>query len=81
MLGISFDSVEENKAFADKFDYPFKLLSDATRHVGLAFGAAASAVDGYAKRYTFLIDEDGYVLESIDTQNPEAQAEVLLELL
>lgn len=49
--------------------------------MGLEFGAAESAVEGYAKRYTFLIDEDGYVLESIDTQNPEAQAEVLLELL
>ena len=39
VLGISFDSVEENRAFAEKFDYPFRLLCDTERTVGMAYGA------------------------------------------
>ena len=37
VLGISFDTVEENRAFAEKFDFPFRLLCDVERSVGMAY--------------------------------------------
>lgn len=56
ILGISFDSVEDNRAFAEKFSFPFKLLSDTDRKVGVAYGAAASADAGHAKRIAYVIE-------------------------
>ncbi len=79
MLGISVDSVEENRAFAEKFDYPFRLLSDPTREVSLAYGAVASADDQYAARYTYVLGADGTIEQAIDTADPGGQAAALLE--
>lgn len=75
---MSFDSVEDNKKFAEKFDFNFPLLSDPDREVGLAFGAAESATDGYAARYTFLVSADGTLEQVIDTKDPGGQAEAIL---
>ena len=40
VLGISFDTVDENRAFAEKFEFPYRLLCDVDRSVGIAYGAA-----------------------------------------
>lgn len=61
ILGASFDSVDANAAFAKKFDYPFKLLYDTDRKLGMAYGACADAKAGYANRISYLIDEQGKV--------------------
>ena len=61
MLGIRFDSVGENRAFAEKFNFTFKLLCDVDRTVGLAYGAADSKDAGYAKRISYLIDGEGRI--------------------
>ena len=61
MLGCSFDTVAENAAFAKKFDFPFPLLCDVDREVGLAYGACDSPNAGYADRITYIIDEDGFI--------------------
>ena len=63
MLGVSFDSVEENKAFAEKFNFNFDLLSDADRKMGLAYGACSSAQATGATRIGVIIDPEGNVLE------------------
>lgn len=78
VFGISFDSVEDNKAFAEKFGFPFPLLSDTDRKVGLAYGAAQDATDGYAARFTFVIGPDGKIEQAIDTKDPGGQAEEIL---
>jgi peroxiredoxin Q/BCP len=77
-LGISFDSVEANRAFAEKFGYSFRLLSDPERKVGLAYGAAKTAKDQYAARYTYVIGPDGRIAQAIDTKDPGGQAQALL---
>lgn len=79
MLGISFDSVKSNTAFAEKFDYPFQLLSDPERKVGLAYGACESPKDRYAKRITYVIGPDGKIEQAIETKDPAGQAESLLK--
>ena len=79
MLGISFDSPEENRAFADKYGYSFRLLSDADKAVALAYGAAESRLDAYPRRLTFVIGPDGVLEQAIDTRDPGGQAASLLE--
>ena len=39
VIGISFDSVADNAAFGRKYNFGFRLLSDTTHEVALAFGA------------------------------------------
>jgi peroxiredoxin Q/BCP len=43
VLGVSFDSVEENRAFTEKCDFPYALLCDTDRAIGLAYSAARTA--------------------------------------
>ncbi len=81
MLGISFDTVEENRAFAEKFELPYPLLCDTDRSVGLAFGACDSASDAYPRRLTFVIGPDGSVEQAIDTKDPGGQADKILQSL
>jgi peroxiredoxin Q/BCP len=78
VLGISFDSVADNRAFAEKFQFPFPLLSDTSRAVGLAYRACDKASDGYARRFTYVIGPDGRIEQAIDTKDPGGQAAALL---
>ena len=71
VLGISFDSVEENRAFAEKFDFPYRLLCDTDRRVGLAYGAADSATAGYAKRISYVIGKEGNILLAYPNVKPD----------
>jgi peroxiredoxin Q/BCP len=70
ILGVSFDTPEENKAFAEKFHFTFPLLCDTDRSIGLAYGAATSADDQYAKRIAYVIDEEGKIAQV----NPKVDA-------
>lgn len=78
---MSFDTVEENAAFADKFGFPFVLLCDTTRSMGLAYGACDSPTAGYASRVSYLINEQGVIEKVYASVNPRAHpAEVLADL-
>ncbi len=71
VLGASFDSVEDNCAFAQKFGFPYKLLSDTDKKVGELYGAVQPDKPGYAKRIAYLIDPQGKVKkvwEKVDTK-------------
>jgi len=63
ILGVSFDTAAENRAFAEKFSFNFPLLSDTTREMGIAYGAAASATAANAQRVGVVIGPDGKVKE------------------
>ena len=39
ILGVSFDPVDANRAFAEKFDFNFPLLSDTSKAMGIAYVA------------------------------------------
>ena len=72
ILGASFDNVEDNRKFAEKFKFPFPLLCDTDRKIGLAYGAATSPTDEYAKRIAYVIDEKGRIAEAhpkVDAKN------------
>ena len=81
MLGVSFDTEEENKAFAEKFDFPFQLLCDTDREVGLAYGACRPPDDGFADRVSYLVDVDGRVAQVWHKVNPKSHAQDVLDFL
>lgn len=64
VIGVSFDSVEENRAFAQKFNFPFPLLCDTDKKIGMAYGAADSPKDEYARRIAYVIDESGKIVQA-----------------
>jgi thioredoxin-dependent peroxiredoxin len=82
VLGVSFDPVEDNAAFARKFAFPFTLLSDPDRKVGMAYGACDSPKAAYPERISYVIDEEGRVLRAYPQVDPRIHAaEVLADLL
>jgi peroxiredoxin Q/BCP len=58
ILGISFDSVEDNRKFAEKYQFNFPLLCDTDKKIGLAYGAGG---DEYPRRVSYLIGKDGKI--------------------
>lgn len=64
ILGVSFDSVEENRKFVEKFGFTFPLLCDTGRDLGVAYGACKSPQDEYASRIGYVIDENGKILRA-----------------
>ncbi len=82
VLGISFDSVEDNAAFAERNSFKFPLLCDVDRKVGLAFGAASDLKARAPARVSFLIGENGVILHAYDRVNPRDHAgQVLVDAL
>jgi peroxiredoxin Q/BCP len=57
---VSFDSPAENKAFAEKFNFNFPLISDTDRTIGTAYGANVDPAKG-AQRVGVVIDESGRI--------------------
>jgi len=78
ILGVSFDTVEENRAFAEKFSFPFPLLSDTERAVGLAYGACDDASASHAARITYVIGSDGKIAKAHGKVDPATQPTTLL---
>ncbi len=78
---MSFDTEEENKAFVEKFDYPFRLLCDTDRSLGMAYGACDSADAGYANRVSYVIDEEGAVAHALADVDPSTHTDDILALL
>ena len=82
VLGVSFDNVEDNAAFVKKFAFPFALLCDTERKLGLAYGACDNAKAGYANRISYLIDEQGKIARAYLQVNPrDHAAQVLADIL
>lgn len=64
ILGVSFDSIEENRRFAEKLQLPFPLLCDTDHTIGVAYGAADSTADEYPRRIAYVIDEQGVIAQA-----------------
>ncbi len=80
VVGISFDTVESHRKFADKHGLPFTLLADPDGEAARAYGVAGSflGVD-LARRVTFLIGTDGDVLQVWDPAGTTRHAEQVLD--
>ena len=81
ILGVSFDAVEDNKKFAEKFNFPYPLLSDPTRAMGVQYGAADAPGSGNARRIAYVIGPDGKVKNVFPKANTATFAADVLALL
>jgi peroxiredoxin Q/BCP len=79
VVGVSFDSPEENARFAAKERFPFPLLSDAGRELAVKVGAAESPQAAWARRISYLVGADGKVLKVYPKVSPEKHAQEVLE--
>ena len=67
---MSCDAVAANKAFHEKFDFAFPLLSDVDKSMTKAFGVCKPAKDGSdpcdkSARVTVVVAADGTVVKCI----------------
>jgi len=82
ILGASFDSIEDNRAFAEKNGFAFPLLSDSDRRVAIAYGACSDPRAASAERMSFLIDEEGRIARVYDRVDPrDHPASVLADII
>jgi thioredoxin-dependent peroxiredoxin len=82
VLGASFDPPEVNRAFAKKFQLPFKLLSDRDRSVGARYEVRRGPDEKYAstpRRMTYLIDPEGVVRRAYRVRDIEPHPIEVLE--
>ena len=81
ILGISFDSPEDNRVFKEENDFPFPLLSDPDRVVGRLYQALRDGDDKFADfplRISYLIDPDGKIVSNYEVSDPGGHAAVVL---
>lgn len=82
VVGVSFDSPDDNAAFARRYEFAFPLLSDTDHAVATAYGACSGADARYPDRMSFLIDEHGAIERVYDQVDPrDHPARVLADVL
>ena len=85
VLGVSKDSVESHKRFEEKHGLPFPLLADESLEVITAYDVLKPGKDGKPTksliRSTYLIDEDGMIVQAIGGVKPNENADQMLEML
>jgi thioredoxin-dependent peroxiredoxin len=67
VIGISSDSVESHKAFAEKHNLPFALLSDEGSKLRMLYGVP-NTLGLIPGRVTYVIDEQGVVRHIFSSQ-------------
>ena len=86
VLGVSYDSVDAEKKFAEKFSLDFPLLADEDHAVADLYGTwgekkAFGKTYMGVKRATFIIDSEGKVAKVFPKVSPKTHDEVVLEAL
>jgi thioredoxin-dependent peroxiredoxin len=79
---VSFDRPADNRAFAEKNGFPFRLLSDEDRSVGERYETKRAPEERspeFAKRRTYLIDPDGVIRKAYRVTDIEGHPGEVLE--
>tara|TARA_B000000557_G_scaffold104335_1_gene84531 strand:- start:159 stop:407 length:249 start_codon:yes stop_codon:yes gene_type:complete len=76
-LGISYDSKATLKKFREKYDIQFNFLSDFNKSTGRAYGVSWYF---FTSRKTFLIDENGILIHTIDSVDINTHASDIITL-
>jgi len=81
-VGISMDTVDKQKKFAETYDFDYPLLADPDGQVAKIFGVKRAIGLLKVKRSTFVIDERGIVLSAFTSElKMEAHADEALATL
>ena len=78
VIGVSYDKVEKQRAFKEKYNFPFTLLADTEKKVAKAFGADGMVV--FASRSAYLM-HDGKVVYADHKGSTAQQADDVLRFL
>lgn len=79
VLGASFDTPAENRAFQQKYRLPFRLLSDVDRSAALLLGVVDTLDCSHPRRIAHLVDPGGVVVKRYEVEDPEFFAEGVLD--
>ncbi|NOZ93639.1 MAG: peroxiredoxin [Acidobacteria bacterium] len=77
VLGVSYDSPDSNRRFAETYHLPFLLLSDTDHRLAKAVGASRALLP-FPKRISYLVGSDGRVVRSYAEVNPSTHAAQVL---
>ena len=86
VLGVSVDDVKSHKKFVEKHNLDFPLLADTEKTVVQAYGVWKEK-SMFGKKYmgiqrdTFLIDEEGKLIQHFEKVNPLKHASQILALV
>ena len=78
VVGVSTDSAERHRAFAEKHAFPFILLADEAGKLATAFGVLNGK---YATRSTFVLDSDLRMRRIFQEVTPRGHAAQVLSFL
>lgn len=81
VVGISADTVESHKDFANKFSFSIELLADPDAELISKLGIEQKLFNGktFWSRSTFIVDPQGVVRKIYENVNPDGHELVLLE--
>jgi peroxiredoxin Q/BCP len=82
ILGASFDTPEENKAFAEAQQFSYRLLSDVDKKVGTRYEVTRPADDeraNFALRVAYLIDPEGIIRRAYEVTDVSTFAAQVLD--
>lgn len=84
IIGMSADSVQKQKNFCEKFNFPFPLLADESKETIQAYGAWGKKklygreYEGIF-RYTYIIDEVGTIAKAYEKVSVKTHAQDVLQ--
>lgn len=78
VVGVSTDGVAAQKAFREKYHFPFSLLADPEKKVAAAFGVPTTM--GFASRQAFLFKDGKLVWRDLKASTAQQAADVLAAL-
>jgi len=78
VIGVSTDSAESHRDFAEKHGFPFPLLADTKGEFAQAFGVLQR---GRAQRATFVLDREGRLARSFLEVTPRGHAARVLNFV
>ena len=86
VIGISRDSVDSHRKFAEKYDLPFIILSDKDIDVIKAYDVwqekkSCGKVSMGVVRTTYIIDENGIIERVMEKVKPDTNAKEILDIL
>jgi thioredoxin-dependent peroxiredoxin len=70
IVGVSADTVDAQKAFKDKYNFPFTLIADTDKSVIKAFGQTGA---GLASRECYLIKDGKIVYKDVKVTDKQAE--------
>lgn len=80
VIGVSLDKVEDQKAFKEKYNFPFTLIADTDKSVVGAFGVPLMLAKHLATRQAYLI-KNGVIVWADYKAQTSKQAEDVLKVL